>query len=116
MNKGKQVSNSQGLTLDIHIGYQVQEGDNGNTIFGGDDTNPTWQEYLDGFKDEYVPHLLLIRQAIEENNLIGYTGQDADDLYFKFSDGHVWGFTWRGWGDLMQAIVGKKEGYMAYYM
>ena len=35
---------------------------------------------------------------------------------FVFSDKTALGFSWRAWGDLMSAIVGKNEGYMAYYM
>ncbi len=57
-----------------------------------------------------------MKKTIQENGLLGYTGQDAEQYTFKFSDGVVIGFTWRGWGDLMQAIVDKREGYIAYYM
>lgn len=81
-------------------------------------TNPTWEEYLSDYHDKYHPHFELIKKHIEDNGLIGLTGEQKQDmdLSFKFSDGTHFGFTWRAWGDLMQAIVGKKEGYMAYYM
>jgi hypothetical protein len=111
-----QVTNEKGLSVDIVIGFVGPLLDKTHTILGGDSNNPTWQEYLDDYKDEFKPHIELIRKAIEANYMVGYTGQDADDLYFKFSDENVFGFSWRGWGDLMQAIVNKKEGYMAYYM
>jgi len=110
----KAVTNESGLTLTIlvgdfdHLDPQI--------FLGGDDRNPTWEEYLNDFKEEYKSHVELLRKAIEENHLIGTTGQEASDLTFQFSDGETWGYSWRGWGDLMQAIVGKKEGYMAYYM
>ena len=112
----KVVTNESGLSLEGLNHYQENENDKQNTFLGGDTSNPSWEEYLADFKDEYKPHVLLLRKFIEENGMIGWTGQDADDLCFKFSDGQVWGFTWRAWGDLMQAIVDKREGYMAYYM
>ena len=112
----KVVTNEAGLSLEILQGYQGSEGDKSHTFLGGDDSNPSWEEYLADYKDEFKPHVLLLRKAIEENGMVGWRGQDADDLSFKFSDGQVWGFTWRGWGDLMQAIVDKREGYITYYM
>ena len=117
----KIVTNESGLSLEIVRNYAFsasgkKDDDNYIPIIGGDSSNPSWQEYLDDYKDEFKPHILLLREAIKENGMVGYTGQDADNLYFKFSDGIVFGFSWRGWGDLMQAIVDKQEGYMAYYM
>lgn len=87
-------------------------------ISGGDNNNPTWHDYLKGFKKKYRPHMLLIREAIRENGYIGITGEQMQEknLAFEFSDGTLFSFTWRGWGDLMQAIVNKREGYMTYYM
>lgn len=108
----KKVSNELGLECEIVSANSCDY----NPIFGGDSSNPSWEEYLAEYNDEYKPHVLLLRKCIEENGLIGETGQFADDLAFKFSDGQIWGFTWRAWGDLMQAIVNKREGYMAYYM
>lgn len=92
--------------------------DNCTAIMGGDDSNPTWQEYSDSVKDEYKQHFELIKKAIEDNGWIGMTGerQQNENISFKFSDGIHYRFTWRAWGDLMQAIVGKREGYMKYYM
>ena len=116
MSYYKEVSNEAGLSVTIISSRELTAEDKPNSFLGGDSSNPTWDEYLEDYKDEYKPHILLIKKSIEENHMIGYTGQDADDVYFKFSDGHIWGFTWRAWGDLMQSIVNKKEGYMAYYM
>ena len=85
-------------------------------ISGGDDSCPTWGEYVEGFKDEFRPHIILIREKLES---IGWVGKSAWEVCntstFVFSDGTKVGFTWRAWGDLMQAIVGEKEGYMKYY-
>ena len=87
------------------------------TMWGGDDSNPTWDEYVNGIHAHLWPHILLLRKAIEEMGWIGRTGRDVSNYYvFVFSDGTTWGFSWRAWGDLMQAIVNKQEGYMAYYM
>ena len=84
---------------------------------GGDSSNPTWDEYVNQWVEEWQPHCRLIRKAIKEGCFIGETGESfADDHYFKFSDGSSIAFTWRAWGDLMQAIANRREGYMAYYM
>ena len=112
----KTVTNENGLSLEIVTHYVQVDGEDYSPMLGGDDSNPSWEEYLNDYKEEFKPHILLLKKSIEENGLVGYTGQDADDLYFKFSDGNVMGFSWRGWGDLMQAIVNKNEGYMAYYI
>lgn len=86
-------------------------------IMGGLDTNPTWEEYLSDFKENFKPHLELVKKAIEEMGWVGKTGEEICNYwYYSFSDGTNFGFSWRAWGDLMQAIVGKREGYMAYYM
>jgi len=86
-------------------------------ILGGDMSNPTWDEYLAGFKEEWQPHIKAVRKAIEEANYVGITAENfCNDHWFKFSDGKALSFSWRAWGDLMQAIVGKREGYMTYYM
>lgn len=114
----KQVCNEQRLCLDIL--YSVPQNairENVHVVLGGDDTNPTWDEYLNEYKDEFQPHMKLIRQSLEINNRIGETASNcANSYHFSFSDGNVFMFTWRAWGDLMQAIVNKKEGYMTYYM
>lgn len=100
------------------INYYAEGKEGEMPISGGMNTNPTWDEYVDGYKEEYKQHLQLIKKAIEENGWIGITGEDQQNLKiaFRFSDDSYWSFTWRAWGDLMQAIVNKREGYMAYYM
>jgi len=85
---------------------------------GGNATNPTWKEYLNEYDENFISRVKLIRKSIENNGLIGYTGYKIQELgiSFKFSDGVHFAYTLRAWGDLMQAIVGKREGYNAYYM
>ncbi len=89
------------------------------TLLGGDSTNPSWDEYLDGFQDEFKPHMKALRAYVEENGLVGMTAeamQDRGEGEYRFSDGQEIAFTWRAWGDFMQAVVNKREGYMCYYM
>lgn len=87
-------------------------------ISGGLGYNPKdFEEYLDVFKDETQPYLRLIKEVIVDNGMLGYTAEQCcNETLFKFSDGTYISFTWRGWGDLMSAMVGKGEGYMKYYM
>lgn len=108
------ITTMENLTIEL----QKRTTEEYHSFMGGDDSNPTWQEYIDGYKDEYKPHVLLIKKCIEENGLLRETGEGMQRLgvTFKFSDGQHWGFSWRAWGDLMQAIINKQEGYMEYYM
>jgi hypothetical protein len=103
------------LPEDVKV-KMVQE-DRYNPLFGGLSEAPTWDEYLEMWKEPFREKLAAIRICIEENNLIGKTGGEfCNDNMFEFEDGTIISFSWRAWGDLMQAIVGKREGYMAYYM
>jgi hypothetical protein len=108
----------QQVTLEIL--YNVEKDESYHSIMGGDNSNPTWEEYMANAGDEYKHHLELIKEAIlnPDNELYKITGEEKQErgISFKFSDGQHWGFSWRAWGDLMQAIVGKREGYMKYYM
>jgi hypothetical protein len=86
-------------------------------ITGGDPSNPTWDEYLSQFTEEWQPHIKAIRTCVEESPFMRSTGSVfCNGHYFQLSDGSSISFTWRAWGDLMQAIIGKCEGYMTYYM
>ncbi len=106
------ISNKKGLTL--HVTSNNRE--DMIVSLGGMDSNPTWDEYIKIWKSKYRPHLCLIRDVIIANNWVGETGEFQNGFCFEFSDGIALGFTWRAWGDLMQAIVNKREGYMKYYM
>jgi hypothetical protein len=87
------------------------------TILGGDNRNLIWEEYVAEYTAQVATYFRLIRLYLEAHDLIGGVyGSDMDEMVFGFADGWRMGFTWRAWGDLMQAIVGKREGYMRYYM
>lgn len=107
------LKNENGLELTVTTNHPKDY----QPIMGGMDTSPNWEEYLSDYKDEYKPHLILVKKAIED---LGWVGETADSkanyTCFVFSDGASFGFSWRAWGDLMSAIVGKNEGYMYYYM
>jgi hypothetical protein len=107
------IKNDAGLELTVTTSHP----ENYNPIMGGMETSPSWEEYLSDYKDEYKPHLELVKKAIEELGWVGETAEHkANKWCFVFSDGTAFGFSWRAWGDLMSAIVGKNEGYMTYYM
>lgn len=107
-------------TLTLEILFNAEKDENYHSILGGDNSNPTWEEYVKDAGEEFRQHFELIKEAIlnAKNGLYKITGEEKQNLgvSFKFSDGNHWGFSWRAWGDLMQAIVGKREGYMTYYM
>ena len=99
---------------------RINETQNANSILlGGNPNNPTWEEYLDQYVDDFRPNMLALKEHIETSGLLGMTGEEMQNQgegAYRFSDGREIAFTWRAWGDLMQAIVNKREGYMAYYM
>ena len=107
------IKNDAGLELTVTTAHP----ENYYQITGGMVTSPSWEEYLSEINDEYIPHFELVKKAIEELGWVGETAEHkANKWCFVFSDGTAFGFSWRAWGDLMSAIVGKNEGYMAYYM
>ena len=111
----KTFTDEKGLTLVIQ--HPCCKDDDCIPMMGGDRRNPSWEEYVADYKKIYRPHLLLLRKAIEELGWVGETGESIANYYcFHFSDGVKFGFSWRAWGDLMQAIVDKREGYIKYYM
>ena len=84
-------------------------------IMGGDDNNPTWDEYLKIFREQYRPHMEVLKAYVKEHHY-QTSGQYHNEYSWQFSDGFCMAFTCRAWGDFMQAVVGEREGYMAYYM
>lgn len=109
------IQNEEGLALTI-LNPSCNDKDCKTTL-GGDNTNPSWEQYLNDYKEEYRPHISLLKKAVEELKWVGETGERIANYYcFHFSDGVKMAFTWRAWGDFMQAMVDKKEGYMKYYM
>jgi hypothetical protein len=117
------VEGPSGLKLTVRFGRRAEPSKTASTVFGGMPTNPTWDEYVAditqhrGLVGVDREHLELVRVYILSHNLLGKVASEvANETGFHFSDGVELHFSWRGWGDLMQAIVGKREGYMAYYM
>lgn len=84
-------------------------------MFGGYDDNPTEVEYFDRLLDSLRPHFEIIKRwALSQDRMP--CGDEVNDYKFSFSDGENICFSMRAWGDFAQSIVGKKEGYMKYYM
>lgn len=115
-NPALQQGAVSGSKLTVEILYHSDK--EAHIFIGGDNRNLSWEEYLDEFKEEFKPHVRLLKEALVKAGHIGVTGEGQQNLgiTFKFSDGQHWSYTWRGWGDMMQAVVNKREGYMAYYM
>ena len=106
------------MSLTVEIVTKDNKPDDYEVITGGLDSNPTWEEYRETFDegDDRAP-LDLVREALTQHGLLGRCADEVcNDTAFKFSDGVVWGFTWRAWGDLQQTIEGERRGYMAFYM
>lgn len=107
------IKNESGLELTVTSKFSK----NYYPIWGGSNEAPDWEGYLSDWIDEYKPHMRLIKEAIEKLGWVGETAEHkANQWCFVFSDGESFVFSWRAWGDLMSAIVGKNEGYMTYYM
>lgn len=94
-----------------------RKSDDYDVICGGDPENPTWAEYVAYFKLEGRQRVGAVRAAVDRQGFVGSTGGNfCNDHVIEFDDGVLWGFTWRAWGDLQQAIEGKRSGYMKFYM
>lgn len=98
--------------------YDPNKYPHNHIILGGDPSNPSWEEYLDNYSEKGRAWMHAIREAIIREDIIGATGEEFDNMYFEFDDENNTkiSFSWRAHGDLMQAIVDKREGYMTYYM
>lgn len=107
------IKNEENLEMVI----ETMRPENCEGIMGGMQETPNWDEYLQIYDSKYLPYFQLIKKGIESLGWVGETAdRKASDTFFVFSDGMAISFSWRAWGDLMSAIVGKNEGYMAYYM
>lgn len=96
---------------------QDSQDENQIVVSGGRHDNPTLEEYINELTDEWKPRIKILADFIKKSQYYKMTASDfCNDNHFRFSDGREIAFTWRGWGDFMQAIVGKREGYMTYYM
>lgn len=86
-------------------------------MLGGRPYALTWAEYLDEWRDEWVPRLTALRGYVASNGMVGMNAGEAQTQthYFRFSDGATLAFSARAWGDFMSAVVGKREGYLRYF-
>lgn len=84
-------------------------------IHGGLRPPPSWDEYLNLFPDDLRAVLTAVRDTVLRDQLGGRCGDEMNDGYFALSDGRSIAFTQRAWGDLVQSIANKREGYMMYF-
>jgi len=83
---------------------------------GGINPAPSFNEYLNRIEDKYQSHILAIKKAVEEADLLNTAANEiCNHIWFELSDGNAIAFSWRAWGDLIQSIRDKREGYMAFY-
>lgn len=81
-----------------------------------------WKDYITIWKDELVPYIEAIREAVLVQNLQfgGDEHQYGEYGTPLFEDGTIGSFSFRAWGDLMAAIWAEKEdkdySYMDFYM
>jgi len=106
------------LIKEMKIMHDEKKSSDINIIIGGDSSNPSWHEYLNEYKLRFKPYIRGLRKAILELGLENTTaGEICNETWWQSKDGKVSiSFSWRAWGDLLQAIHNKHEGYMQYYM
>ena len=80
-------------------------------------SNPSWKKYKEAYDAKLHPYLDVIKKYLPRSKHYKVTAAErCNEWYFRFSDGVNMSFSWRGWGDLMQAVENKNKGYMEYYM
>jgi len=107
-----EIKNDNGLVLKVSTKKRLFS--EPIRITGGDCTNPCWDDYLHDWNVNSRKYPIMIRQAIEELGWIGDGAEKRAGNTFYFSDGMSFIFTHRAWGDLMQAIIDKNEGFRKY--
>lgn len=118
IRKYRQEKNDALPKVQLSSSVSAEHAEKGNviTVWGGINPPPDWNEYLAGFKLEARPKILAIRKLLIKENLTRtFANQMANETVFFFpEDGiYIW-FTWRAWGDLIQSIENKREGYRQY--
>ncbi len=83
-------------------------------VSGGSDC--IWSEFIQQFPEVIQPYIMEIRKEIVKTELIKLTGQDMNNTVFEFIDGVTFLFSWRAWGEMVQAIGYQRDGYMEHYM
>jgi len=89
-----------------------------NSLFahGGFDPAPDWDEYLAQCSNKYLPYILTAKEWVEAQDAWIGGSEFAACNYLYFSDGVGLMFSWRAWGDFLQAVAGRREGYTDYYL
>lgn len=99
--------------------YEASGGDINSIIpiMGGNPYPKDWEEFKNEWEEEYWPKLEAIKVEITNKGLIGSLAMEVcNDIIFTFSDdSKAMTFSFRAWGDLMDAIIGEKNGYISYY-
>ncbi len=85
-------------------------------IIGAGEEKLTWGNYLDKFPKVIHPYIIELRKKIEIENMLNVKGPEINYILFEFIDGVTFGFTWRGWSSMVQAITYSKDGFLANYM
>ena len=89
-----------------------------NSLFahGGFDPAPDWDEFLAQYPNEYFPYLIKAKEWVKGQDPWIGGSEFAACNYLYFSDGVSLMFSWRAWGDFLQAVAGRREGYLEYYL
>lgn len=83
---------------------------------GGFDPAPDWEEYLAQYDGQLHPYLEVAKiWALSLREWPGASDFAAEN-FLEFSDGVGMVFSWRSFGDFLQAVAGKREGYLEYYI
>jgi hypothetical protein len=116
------VSNIDPVTLALARGVRVvpfadfdPDDPRNISLSGGLLDAPTWADYVERFAPHAQIAVTMARAWIEAAELVGLHGDEFQDWEFALPHDMRLGFTQRAWGDFMQAIVGRREGYQAYY-
>ena len=96
---------------------QDKQDENQIVVSGGRNDNPILEEYINELTEDWKPKIKALARFIKKSEYYKMTAEHfCNDNHFRFNDSTEIAFTWRAWGDFMQAIVGEREGYMTYYM
>jgi len=83
---------------------------------GGFEPSPNWAEYVLQYDEDLWPYLEAARQWALGLEAWPGASDFAGENYLAFSDGGSIVFSWRAFGDFLQAVAGRREGYLEYYL
>jgi len=64
-----------------------------------------WKKYLSSFGDSLAKKILLIRQYVIENGLVGSSENITKNRHFRFPDGETLRFSNAGWIEFQKALT-----------